>query len=221
MLELNRDWYNLLYDEFERPYFIELMDFLDAEYDIRKKEIYPERSNIFNALNLTPFEDVKVVIIGQDPYHNPGQANGLAFSVPDKCAIPPSLRNVYKELGIESDSGNLEGWAKQGVLLLNSILTVEKNKPLSHAEKGWEIFTDEIIELLNYEKSKLVFMLWGKYAQEKGKVIDRTRHLVLEAPHPSPFSAYKGFLGCGHFEKCNKYLKEPVNWTCVNQKSMI
>lgn len=183
--------------------------------------IYPSFENRFKALELTPLNNVKVVILGQDPYHGEGQANGLCFSVGEGIKLPPSLRNIYKE--IESDlniympkTGNLTPWAKQGVLLLNSVLSVEKSKPASHAKIGWEEVTDSIIQQINNERENVVFMLWGAYAQKKGALIDRNKHLVLETTHPSPFSAHKGFLGCGHFSKANTYLisknMDAINW---------
>ena len=183
--------------------------------------IYPPRAQWFAAFNATKFEDVKVVIIGQDPYHGPGQAHGLSFSVPHGTRIPPSLANIYKELrsSIVMDPpthGNLTSWAEQGVLLLNAVLTVEEGQAGAHVGRGWEGFTDEVIRQLNANRENLVFMLWGSYAQAKGKVIDRTRHCVLTAPHPSPLSAHRGFLGCDHFSKANRYLRahgqSDVDW---------
>ncbi|HQG55744.1 MAG TPA: uracil-DNA glycosylase, partial [Bacteroidales bacterium] len=200
-------------------YFLRLVDFVKEEY--RTRTIYPPGSLIFNAFNLCPFDKVKAVIIGQDPYHGPGQAHGLCFSVRDGVPFPPSLVNIFKEihddLGIPvPKSGNLERWARQGVLLLNAILTVRANQAGSHQGKGWEQFTDAVIKILNEEKNNLVFFLWGAYAQNKGAVIDKTRHLVLESVHPSPLSAAKGFFGNRHFSKCNEYLTmhgiEPVKW---------
>ncbi len=204
-----------LEDEFAKPYFKDLADFVREEY--KSGTIYPKPINIFRAFDLCPFNKVKVVIIGQDPYHGPNQANGLCFAVGGtggvEVAMPPSLKNIFKE--IESDigiapenNGDLSRWAKQGVLLLNATLTVRSNTPGSHQKKGWEEFTDAVIEKLSNEKSGLVFMLWGNYAKKKGEKIDRKKHLVLEAQHPSPFSAYNGFFGCKHFSKANKYLKE-------------
>ena len=175
------------------------------------KTLYPEESQLFNAFNSTPFNDVKVVILGQDPYHGPGQAHGLSFSVPAGIKIPPSLRNIYKEierdLGISpSSSGCLQHWADQGVLLLNAILTVEQAQAGSHQKKGWEAFTDEVIRQLSESRQGVVFLLWGNYAQKKGKIIDRSKHCVFESVHPSPLSAHRGFLGCGHFSAANGYL---------------
>lgn len=208
-----------LSDEFEKEYFMKLVSFVREEY--RTHTIYPPGSLIFNAFNLCPFDKVKVVIIGQDPYHGPGQAHGLCFSVRDGIPFPPSLVNIFKE--IESDlgipfpkSGNLERWAIQGVLLLNAILTVRANMAGSHQGKGWEQFTDSVIRILNEQKRNLVFLLWGAYAQQKGAVIDRSKHLVLESVHPSPLSATRGFFGNKHFSRCNEYLIsngiEPIKW---------
>lgn len=217
---LDPSWQPVLGPEFEKPYMQQLRTFLREEKDL-KKVIYPKSENIFNAFNLTPFNDVEVIILGQDPYHGPGQAQGLCFSVPANIPLPPSLMNIYKEikadLGIQPcKMGNLEKWAKQGVLLLNSVLTVEKGMAASHQGKGWEQFTDKIIAILNEQKQGLVFLLWGAYAQRKGQYIDSHRHLVLKAPHPSPFSAHQGFLGCRHFSKTNEYLiqqgKKPIDW---------
>ncbi|MBT8047489.1 MAG: uracil-DNA glycosylase [Xanthomonadales bacterium] len=214
-------WKDRLEDEFRKSYMTELREFLLD----RKKEgavIFPPGGLIFNALNTTPIDSVKVVILGQDPYHGPGQAHGLCFSVPNGVAIPPSLVNIYKELasdcGVEPPrGGNLQGWAEQGVLLLNAVLTVERGQAGAHQGKGWERFTDRVISELNDSRDGLVFMLWGSYAQKKGAVIDRERHLVLTAPHPSPLSAHRGFFGCRHFSKANDWLRhhgqEPVDWS--------
>jgi len=197
-----------------------LKAFLQQEKQARKI-IFPHSNNWFKAFELTPFNDVKVVILGQDPYHNDGQAHGLSFSVPDGVTIPPSLRNIYIELQsdlgvVPNTSGNLEHWAKQGVLLLNSVLTVEKNSPGSHTQSGWVDFTDGVIDIINAEKQNVVFLLWGAYAYKKAVLIDNNKHLVLTATHPSPFSAHKGFFGCKHFSKANKYLKmhelKQINW---------
>ncbi|SSC10049.1 Uracil-DNA glycosylase, family 1 [thiotrophic endosymbiont of Bathymodiolus puteoserpentis (Logatchev)] len=197
-----------------------LKAFLQQEKQARKI-IFPHSNNWFKAFELTPFNDVKVVILGQDPYHNDGQAHGLSFSVPDGVTIPPSLRNIYIELQsdlgvVPNTSGNLEHWAKQGVLLLNSVLTVEKNSPGSHAQSGWVDFTDGVIDIINAEKQNVVFLLWGAYAYKKAVLIDNNKHLVLTATHPSPFSAHKGFFGCKHFSKANKHLKmhelKQINW---------
>lgn len=218
-VKIEDSWKTRLSPEFEKEYFKNLAGFVKEEY--RTKTIYPPGSLIFNALNLCPFDKVKAVIIGQDPYHGPGQAHGLCFSVRDGVPFPPSLVNIFKE--IESDlgipvpkTGNLERWAKQGVLLMNAILTVRAGEAGSHQGKGWERFTDSVIRILNEEKSNLVFFLWGAYAQQKGAVIDKTRHLVLESVHPSPLSASKGFFGNKHFSRCNEYLAgngiEPIKW---------
>lgn len=221
-VRLEPSWLAHLGDEFDKPYMRELRDFLAAEKQ-RGKTIFPRGAEFFNALDSTPFERVKVVILGQDPYHGPGQAHGLCFSVREGVAPPPSLVNIFKE--IESDlglptgqfpHGCLTSWAEQGVLLLNAVLSVEKHKAASHQGRGWETFTDAVIERLSREREHLVFLLWGSYAQKKGAVIDPSKHLVLKAPHPSPLSAHRGFFGCRHFSKCNEYLEahgsEPVDW---------
>lgn len=220
-IRLEDSWKQRLEDEFSRDYMIRLRDFL-----LQRKRagavIYPPGGQIFNALNSTPFDKVKVVILGQDPYHGRGQAHGLCFSVQDGVDIPPSLVNIYKEL--ESDlgvarpaNGNLQSWADQGVLLLNAVLTVEHGRAGSHQGKGWERFTDRIVSELNNGREGLVFLLWGGYAKQKGSVIDRSRHLVLTAPHPSPLSAHRGFLGCRHFSKANQWLERhnesSIEWT--------
>ncbi|CAB5506077.1 Uracil-DNA glycosylase, family 1 [Bathymodiolus thermophilus thioautotrophic gill symbiont] len=185
------------------------------------KIIFPHSSNWFKAFELTPFDKVKVVILGQDPYHGDGQAHGLSFSVPNGVATPPSLKNIYKELALDLNiepnaSGNLERWATQGVLLLNSVLTVEKNTPSAHAKSGWVDFTDGVIDIISAQKQQVVFLLWGAYAQQKAALIDHDKHLVLSAAHPSPFSAHRGFFGCKHFSKTNEYLKmhnqKTINW---------
>ncbi len=213
-------WHAALADEFKASYMHKLAAFLAAEVQAGKT-IYPPRESYFHALNLTPPSAVKVVIIGQDPYHGVGQAHGLSFSVQPGMDVPPSLRNMYKELeddlGVTHPGhGFLEGWAHEGVLMLNAVLSVEAHKAGSHQKKGWEKFTDRIIEVLNSQQDGLVFILWGGHAQKKGAGIDRTRHLVLEGPHPSPLSSYRGFFGCKHFSKANAYLesqgKKPVNW---------
>jgi uracil-DNA glycosylase len=217
--QLDDSWLKHLMDEFELPYMQQLKHFLQAEKQANKT-IYPSGSLIFNALNCTPPDQVKVVILGQDPYHGPGQAHGLSFSVPNGVKTPPSLVNIFKEiktdLGIENFSGNLSSWAQQGVLLLNSVLSVEQAKAASHQGRGWEQFTDKIIEVINLHCDHVVFMLWGAYAQKKGAHIDPQNHLILKAPHPSPLSAHRGFLGCKHFSKCNesliKHNKSPINW---------
>lgn len=218
-IRLHASWKRVLQGEFEKPYFKELSEFVRSEY--LSQSIYPPPKDIFRAFDLCPFEEAKVVIIGQDPYHGPKQANGLCFAVHDGVRIPPSLQNIFKE--IESDigvvpeqNGDLSRWAEQGVLLLNATLTVRAHTPGSHQKKGWEQFTDAVIQKLSSEREHLVFLLWGNYAKQKGAVIDRARHLVLEAQHPSPFSAHNGFFGCKHFSQTNTYLRErglrEVDW---------
>ncbi len=218
-IRFEQSWKARLNNEFDKEYFVKLTEFVKEEY--RTKTIFPPGSLIFNAFELCPFDKVKAVIIGQDPYHGPGQAHGLCFSVKDGIDFPPSLRNIFKE--IESDlgykpaeRGDLSRWARQGVLLLNATLTVRAHMAGSHQKKGWEEFTDSAISVLNNEKENLVFMLWGAYAQKKGGSIDRSRHLVLESVHPSPLSASRGFFGNKHFSRCNDYLKdhglEPIDW---------
>lgn len=220
-VKLEPSWLQVLGDEFDKPYMIELKAFLQAEKKAGKV-IYPPADLWFNALNTTPFNAVRVVILGQDPYHGPGQAHGLCFSVLRGVPTPPSLQNMFKELrsdiGVPIPAhGNLQHWAEQGVLLLNAVLTVEQARANAHQGRGWELFTDACIAHLNREREGLVFLLWGSYAQRKGQLIDRTRHCVLEAPHPSPLSAHRGFLGCRHFSKTNSWLEEhgerPVDWT--------
>ena len=220
-VELEHSWKEILIDEFQKDYMQSLSNFLRDE-KTKKKLIYPPGKKIFNALNLTPFHDVKVVILGQDPYHGINQAHGLSFSVKKGIKPPPSLKNIFKELASDinittPDHGNLENWSKQGVLLLNSILTVEKSNPGSHANRGWEVFTDKILFLLNSSKNNLVFILWGKKAQEKAHFIDSDRHMIIKSTHPSPYSANNGFLGSKPFSKTNKYLREnnidEVNWS--------
>ncbi len=219
-VKIRPEWKNYLKGEFEKEYFKNLVDFLHKE----KEDgiiIYPPGSLIFNAFDLTPFNDVKVVILGQDPYHNPGQAHGLSFSVPSGTAIPPSLKNIYKEIQedlnitLQNKDGNLVGWAKQGVFLLNAVLSVRANSPASHSNKGWEEFTNAVINTLSNNKEHLVFMLWGNYARGKKNLIDPSKHLILEAAHPSPL-ARGAFFGCKHFSKCNNYLVEkgisPIKW---------
>jgi len=219
-LKLDPSWKARVGDYFERPEMQRLSDFLRAELRAGKT-IYPAPKRIFAALDATPFEQVKVVILGQDPYHGPGQAHGLCFSVLPGVPIPPSLENIFKEierdLGLpRPDHGCLLPWARQGVLLLNAVLTVERGLAGSHQGKGWEGFTDSVIDALNRARDGLVFMLWGSYAQAKGKLIDTRRHRVLKAPHPSPLSAHRGFLGCGHFSAANAWLSEhgigPIDW---------
>ena len=217
---LTKDWSEQLDFIFEQDYYRHLLEFLEYE-STHNKTIYPPQDQIFNAFDLSSFENTKVIILGQDPYHNEGQAHGLSFSVPDGVSTPPSLRNIYQELLSDLDitpsqSGNLTHWASQGVLLLNSVLTVEKNAPSSHAKSGWVDFTDTVIDILNEKKQNLVFLLWGSYAQQKSELIDQDKHLVLTAAHPSPFSAHKGFFGANHFSKTNDYLKihnqQTINW---------
>lgn len=214
------DWYQFLASEFKSSYMKNLDLFLKSEVDNGKK-IFPKKSDIFNALKFTPLNDVKVVIIGQDPYHGENQAHGLSFSVLPGIKSPPSLVNIYKEIQSEYDlkipnNGHLKSWADQGVLLLNCVLTVEASKANSHQKKGWELFTDKIVDILNENCSEIVFILWGSYAQTKGKDIDENKHYVLKGPHPSPLSAYRGFFGCNHFKLANEYLisknKKPINW---------
>jgi uracil-DNA glycosylase len=218
-VRIEQSWKVRLNSEFEKEYFTNLSGFVKEEY--RTKTIFPPGGLIFNAFELCPFDKVKAVIIGQDPYHGPGQAHGLCFSVKEGIEFPPSLKNIFKE--IESDlgykplvSGDLSRWARQGVLLLNATLTVRAHMAGSHQKKGWEEFTDSAISALNREKNNLVFFLWGAYAQKKGESIDRSRHLVLESVHPSPLSASRGFFGNKHFSRCNEYLVEkkiePIDW---------
>ena len=220
IIKLHESWLSVLQDELDASYMHQLSDFLRQEKQLGKT-IYPAGGDIFRAFNSTPLDSVRVIILGQDPYHGPKQAHGLSFSVPSGIPIPPSLRNIYRELvsdcGISPPQhGHLQSWADQGVLLLNSVLTVEAGSAASHQGKGWERFTDAVIECLNRQASGLVFMLWGSYAQKKGAMIDRKRHLVLQASHPSPLSAHRGFLGCKHFSLANEYLskseKPLINW---------
>lgn len=219
MMKLEKSWYQVLKEEIEKPYIQELKQFLESEQ--KKATVYPPEPLVFNAFSQTPFEKVKVVIVGQDPYHGPGQAHGLSFSVPCGIEPPPSLKNIFKELQTDvgftpTKTGCLTPWAKQGVLLLNATLTVQANTPRSHYGKGWEDFTDAVVKTLYARREPLVFVLWGRSAKEK---IDRlhlapnSHHLILTAAHPSPLSAYNGFFGCGHFSKINEFLKkEPINW---------
>lgn len=218
-VRIEESWKQRLKLEFERPYFQALIDFVKHEYATQK--IFPPGSLIFNAFNRCPFDELKVVIVGQDPYHGVGQANGLCFSVADHIMPPPSLKNIFKELNHDLNvptppNGNLERWAEQGILLLNATLTVRSSQPGSHQKKGWEEFTDAVLKIISDQKEEVVFILWGAYAQKKGIVIDESKHLVLKAAHPSPYSANNGFFGCKHFSKTNQYLNskglEQVNW---------
>ena len=218
-VKIEESWKSQLKSDFDKPYFKALTKFVKEEY--KTKTIFPPAKLIFNAFNTTPFHDVKVVIVGQDPYHQPQQANGLCFSVNDGIRTPPSLVNIYKEINNDlgkpiPSSGNLERWAKQGVLLLNATLTVNAGMAGSHHGKGWEEFTDSVISCLSEHRTNLVFMLWGAYAQKKGATIDTSKHLILKSPHPSPLSAHRGFFGNKHFSKANEYLinngKNPVEW---------
>jgi len=218
MVNIGNSWDDILKEEFKKEYYLKLREFLKSEYSSRI--IYPDMYNIFNAFKHTSYEDVKVVLLGQDPYHEPGQAQGLCFSVPSDFKKPPSLVNMYKELqdelGIVRTTGSLEDWADQGVLLLNAVLTVRKGAAGSHAGKGWEVFTDRVIELLNEREDPCIFLLWGGYARKKKALITNKRHFVLESAHPSPLSAYNGFFGNGHFKKVNEILvsmgKDPIDW---------
>ncbi len=219
MVNIGNDWDALLEDEFKKDYYLSLREFLKAEYFT--KTVYPPMNDIFNALKYTSFKDTKVVILGQDPYHGPGQAHGLCFSVQKGIKFPPSLQNIFKELQDECgilppQHGELTAWAKQGVLLLNTTLTVRQGTPQSHKGQGWEILTDRIISLLNRKEEPVVFLLWGANAWAKKALIKSPKHLVLECAHPSPLSAYRGFFGCGHFKKANDYLEQnglsPIDW---------
>lgn len=221
-VKIEPSWKEQLQEEFAKQYFVDLTAFVKKEY--QEGKVYPAPKNIFRAFDLCPFDRVKVVILGQDPYHGPGQANGLAFAVDEGERLPPSLQNIYKELAEEygvpyeslAKKGDLLAWAKQGVLLLNATLTVRAHTAGSHQDRGWEPFTDAVIRSLSENREHLVFMLWGNYARAKGAHIDRTKHLVLESPHPSPFSAASGFFGCQHFRKANDYLtaheEAPIDW---------
>jgi uracil-DNA glycosylase len=220
-VKIEASWKEELKEEFKQEYFKEIKEFLKAE-KMAGKTIYPAGPNIFNAFNTTPFDEVKVVILGQDPYHNPGQAHGLSFSVPRGTQPPPSLVNIFKEIHEDLDlpiptHGNLEHWAKQGVLLLNAALTVEAHKPMSHSKIGWHHFTDDVIRIVSERKEHIVFMLWGGFAKGKMELIDKNKHLILTAAHPSPLSAHNGFFGCKHFGKANKWLEskglEPIDWS--------
>ena len=210
-VRIDQSWKEVLGEEFDKPYFANLVAFVREAYG--KGTCYPPAKRIFAAFDRTPFDRVKVVILGQDPYHEPGQAQGLAFYVPPEVAVPPSLQNIAKELGHMPD---LLSWADQGVLLLNATLTVAAHRAGSHQGKGWETFTDEVVRILATKREHLVFVLWGSYAQRKGSFIDRNRHCVIASAHPSPLSAYRGFFGCNHFRRCNEYLAEngaePIRW---------
>ncbi len=218
-VKIAADWKELLAGEFAKPYFSQLVEFVRSEYATTTG--YPRGSNIFRAFDKCPVEKLKVVIIGQDPYHGPGQANGLCFSVGDGVPFPPSLQNIFKEISDDvhtpvPPTGNLDRWAEQGVLLLNSVLTVRANQAASHADRGWERFTDAVVAAIAARKQGVVYMLWGSYAQRKGAMVDASRNCVLKAVHPSPLSAYRGFFGCRHFSAANRYLqsvgKEPIVW---------
>jgi uracil-DNA glycosylase len=218
--QIEKSWLNVLQDEFQKPYFADLKQFLLDEINT-KKVICPPPKQMFSAFEACPFEKVKVVIIGQDPYHGPRQAHGLCFSVNKEIPIPPSLKNIYKELHADMgcdipNHGNLEKWAKQGVLLLNAVLSVRSGAAASHAKKGWEQFTDRVITEISEKKEGVVFLLWGRYAQQKGAMIDKEKHFVLEAAHPSPLSAHNGFFGCKHFSMTNEILKsqgkKKIDW---------
>jgi len=218
-MKLNDNWQLLLQDELDKQYFKDLLLFLENEQ--KSKTIFPPKDDIFNALNMTSFEDIKVVVLGQDPYHGKGQGHGLAFSVQDGVAFPPSLRNIFTEyssdLGLNIPSnGNLSSWAKEGVLLLNAVLTVREGEANSHKGRGWEQFTDAIIKMISDEREHIIFILWGKPAQLKAKLIDEEKHLILKAPHPSPLSSYRGFFGSIPFSQVNAYLREnsikEINW---------
>jgi len=221
-IQIERSWLKALEEEFQKPYFISLADSLRILY--QEKEIFPHPSNIFNAYNSTPFNKIKVVIIGQDPYHGPGQAHGLSFSVLDGVKIPPSLKNIFKELSNDlkveiPKSGNLDKWAKEGVLLLNNVLTVERSMANSHKKLGWEEFTKATIQNISRKLENIVFLLWGRDAQSKEPLIDSSKHLILKSVHPSPLSAYNGFFGCKHFSKTNNYLVknhiEKIDWNLI------
>jgi uracil-DNA glycosylase len=219
-IKVEESWKLVLKEEFNKPYFIQLVNHIKTEKE-QGKLIYPKGSNIFNAFNKTPLDKVKVVILGQDPYHGPNQAHGLSFSVQKGIPFPPSLQNIFKELQRDTGTpypshGDLSSWAQEGVFLLNASLTVRAAEPMSHSQIGWAIFTDAVIRTISKGCPKVVFMLWGKFAQEKQTLIDSSKHLILKAPHPSPLSAHQGFVGCGHFSACNHFLAkngiDPINW---------
>ena len=223
MVNLGNSWDEILKDEFEKEYYLKIRKFLVYEYNHYR--IFPNMNDIFNALKMADYSDIKVVIIGQDPYHEEGQAHGLSFSVQKGIQIPPSLMNIYKELNTDlgcyiPNNGYLEKWAKEGVLLLNTVLTVREHEANSHKDKGWEIFTNAIINILNKQDRPIVFMLWGEPAQKKESMLNNPNQLVLKAPHPSPLSAYRGFFGCKHFSKANEFLSqhgiEPIDWQIEN-----
>lgn len=218
-IHIEDSWKEQLKSEFDKGYFVDLVRFVKDEYNA--ETVYPKGKDIFRAFDTCSFQNTRVVVIGQDPYHGPNQAHGLCFSVNDGVRVPPSLRNIFKEMKDDlgctiPKSGNLSSWASQGVLLLNATLTVRAASPGSHQKKGWETFTDRVIEVLSNNREQLVFLLWGAYAQRKGAIINRSKHLVLEAAHPSPFAAHKGFFGCKHFSRTNKYLEKngrvPIQW---------
>ncbi len=219
-VNIHKSWQKVLGDYFDKPEFKQLTEKVREDYLDKAKTVYPPPGDLFRAFNETPFDEVKVVILGQDPYHNPGQAHGLCFSVPEGVQAPPSLLNIFKE--IESDvvstdkNTDLTRWAKQGVFLLNAVLSVLRNQPTSHAGIGWEDFTDTVIKTISDKREHVVFMLWGAYARSKAELIDWEKHLILEAPHPSPLSAHRGFFGCKHFSQANEYLKShdktPIEW---------
>lgn len=220
MIKISERWDGILEKEFSSDYYLTLREFLKKEYS--ERDIYPSMYDIFNSMKQADFDDVKVVILGQDPYHEEGQAMGLSFSVPKGVQIPPSLVNIYKEISAETGEtmpthGDLTSWAKQGVLLLNAVLTVRAHQANSHKGKGWERFTDAVIKAVSDQKEGVVFLLWGRNARDKKSLIDTKKHLVLECAHPSPLSAYNGFFGCNHFIKANEYLikqkKQPINWS--------
>lgn len=212
------NWYKKLNDEFQKEYFLELSTFLEEAY--KKDTIYPLEDNIFNAFKMTDYDQVKVVILGQDPYHQPGQAHGLSFSVEENVKLPPSLKNIFKEieadLGIKNQSGNLSSWAREGVLLLNSFLTVKESSPIADSKSGWEKFTDSVLKVLNEKDTPVIFLLWGAPSQKKETLVTNPKHVILKSVHPSPLSAHRGFLGCKHFSKTNEILKKnnlsEINW---------
>lgn len=225
---IGNDWDSVLESEFENDYFADILKFIDEEY--QSKTIYPPFEDIFNAFKLTPLNNVKAVILGQDPYHEEGQAHGLAFSTPDGRPIPRSLKNIFKEINAEynypiPDSGCLEDWARQGVFLLNTVLTVEEGNANSHSDCGWQTFTDKVIEILNEQSQPIVFMLWGKQAEKKKELLTNPDHLVLVTSHPSPFSARRGFLGCNHFRMANEFLKEndldEIDWNLSKESQLM